>query len=123
MLAMKAGSMGEMPPSTRVSAGRSAWMAAPARRVMAPNRFHSGSISKSQWERLLGSFHSMTASTMFVGSRGGVGGLCLGQPGVVFAQEDLGLRVSRDGEARAAHHGLEAGAVRDPPVGRIARVQ
>src|SRR4051794_37861097 len=122
MLVMKAGSMGEMPPSTRVSAGRSALIASPAKRTIAPNRRQSGSISKSQCERLLGSFQSMAASTMLVGPRG-VGGLGLGQPGLVFANEDLWLRVSRDGEAGAADHGLEAGAVGDPPVRRIARVQ
>src|SRR5689334_247585 len=113
MLAMKAGSMGEMPPSTRVRAGRSALMASPARRAMAPNRFHSGSISKSQWDRLLGSFHSIAASTMLVGSRRGVGRLRLGQAGLVLAKEDLRLRMRLDGEARAAQHGLQAGAVGD----------
>ena len=31
---------------------------------IAANTFHSGSISKSQCDRLLGSFHNMTASTI-----------------------------------------------------------
>ena len=39
-------------------------MALAAAMVIAANIFHSGSILKSQWERLLGSFHNITASTM-----------------------------------------------------------
>src|SRR4051812_36423331 len=56
--------MGDIPPRTFGSPGRSAAIACDADLVIAPNIRHSLSISKSQCDRLLGSFHSMTASIM-----------------------------------------------------------
>src|SRR6478672_766154 len=56
--------MGEMPPSTMGSSGFSLRMALLAAMTMSENIFQSGSSLKSQCERLLGSFHNMTASTM-----------------------------------------------------------
>src|SRR5438270_9553543 len=67
----------------------------------------SGSISKFQWERLLGSFHSMTASTT-------------ARP--PLTDVDLVFRMSGDFEAGAAQHGFCAGAVRNPPVSGIVRI-
>ena len=61
---MNAGSIGEMPPSTRGSVGCS--RADRARSPAAPSRakrVQPRSISKSQCERLFGSFQSITAST------------------------------------------------------------
>src|ERR1700731_4441598 len=60
----KLGSIGEMPPSTMVKSGLTRRIACAAFVVISANIFQSGSILKSQWERLLGSFHSITASTM-----------------------------------------------------------
>jgi hypothetical protein len=59
---MNSGSIGEMPPSTLVSAGCSAAVAALAAATMLANVVQSGSISKSQWDMLFGSFQNITAS-------------------------------------------------------------
>src|SRR3546814_9751404 len=59
---MNAGSIGDRPPSTRKMWGFSAAIAGPASVVIAANRSHSGSISGSQWDLLLGSFQILTAS-------------------------------------------------------------
>src|ERR1700760_2787988 len=56
--------MGEIPPSTIGSSGYSLRMALLAAMIISANLFQSGSTLKSQWERLFGSFHSMTASTI-----------------------------------------------------------
>src|SRR3954469_4271186 len=56
--------MGEMPPSAMGSSGFSRRMAWLAVITIFANIFQSGSSLKSQWERLFGSFHNMTASTM-----------------------------------------------------------
>src|SRR5690242_3863742 len=56
--------MGEIPPSTIGNSGfsrRTAWAAVIA---ISANIFQSGSILKSQCERLFGSFHNITASTI-----------------------------------------------------------
>src|SRR5947209_19166861 len=62
MLAIKIGSIGEMPPSTRGTDGLACAMALPALIVIFANRLQSGSISGSQCDLLLGSFQIMTAS-------------------------------------------------------------
>src|SRR5579872_3694983 len=61
---IKAGSMGEMPPKTMGISGFSWRMARLAAITISANIFQSGSTLKSQWERLFGSFHSITASTI-----------------------------------------------------------
>src|SRR3954462_12170356 len=61
---MKLGSMGEMPPSTMGSLGLTRRIASTPASAMAANFFQSGSSLKSQCERLFGSFHNITASTM-----------------------------------------------------------
>src|SRR5437773_1133056 len=62
---MKLGSIGEMPPSTIGRSGFIVRMDFAARIAISANIFQSGSILKSQCDRLLGSFHSITASTMY----------------------------------------------------------
>src|SRR5690606_35488118 len=104
-----AGSIGEMPPRTRVSRPRSARIARPAAIAMPAKRDQSGSISKSQCDALLSSFQIITASTMR-------------KLLVANTEEDLVLRRGQDAQAGGAQHRLDAGAVRDPPVGRIAGV-
>src|SRR5262245_8119310 len=64
MSSMKLGSIGEIPPSTRGRSGFSLRMARAAAITILANNFHSGSILKSQCDKLLGSFHSITASTI-----------------------------------------------------------
>src|SRR6185437_12252586 len=74
---MNSGSIGEIPPSTRVMAGRSAAMAWQAPMIICAKAHQSGSCSRSQCERLFGSFQSMTASSMVYGNgrlRGSGGG-------------------------------------------------
>src|SRR5262249_53607082 len=61
---MKFGSMGEIPPSTSGSPGFSLRIARLAAITISANRFQSGSSLKSQWDRLLGSFQSISASTI-----------------------------------------------------------
>src|SRR3954454_18219857 len=58
---MKFGSIGEMPPSTRVTelSARTAWDAALTKSAYT---FHPASTSKSQWDMLFGSFQSLTAA-------------------------------------------------------------
>src|SRR5258708_27684267 len=104
---MKAGSIGEIPPSTRRNRGFSALTASAARLTIEAKLRHSGSSSKFQCERLLGSFQSITASITMT-------------PPV--ADVHFVFRMARDVEARAAQHGLAAGLVRNPPIGRVVRV-
>src|SRR5437762_13882108 len=61
---MKLGSIGEIPPSTMGSSGFTLRIALPAAIAISANFLQSGSRLKSQWERLLGSFQSITASTI-----------------------------------------------------------
>src|SRR5436305_13581092 len=63
---MNLGSMGEIPPNTILRSGLTFRMAEAASRTISANLRQSGSRWKSQCERLLGSFHSITASTMQV---------------------------------------------------------
>src|SRR5947199_3487773 len=102
---MKSGSIGEIPPRTQVMLLFDARTASAARRVISENVRHSGSSSKSQCERLFGSFQSITAST--------------GMDVFLAADVDLTLGMIDDAEAAAAQHRLDARAVRNPPVGRI----
>src|SRR3954471_19455104 len=113
---MNSGSIGEIPPRTHGMSGATLRTASAARRVIAENVCHSGSSSKSQCERLFGSFHSITASIIDV-----LRVLDLG-PLPAAADVDLVLGMIADHEAGAAQHRLHAGAVRDPPVRRIAGV-
>src|SRR3954470_21630283 len=59
---MNPGSMGEMPPRTRGRAGCARLTAAPAMLIISANFSQRGSISKSQWDLLFGSFQNMAAS-------------------------------------------------------------
>src|SRR5947208_15326859 len=61
---MKLGSIGEIQPSTMGSSGFTLRIALPAAIAISANFFQSGSILKSQREGLLGSFQSITASTI-----------------------------------------------------------
>src|SRR4051795_1358778 len=65
MRVTKPESIGDMPPSTRRSAGLSARTASPAPRTISLKISHSGScVSKSQCDLLFGSFQNITASSM-----------------------------------------------------------
>src|SRR5215813_2245688 len=131
---MKWGSMGEMPPSTSGSSGFSRRMAVAAATTISANIFQSGSSLKSQCERLFGSFHSMTASTMHAplhnswarlqGARQFVVQNVLAVPGDMRRLADPGflLRMGRDCQARTAQHCFHGSAIGDPPVGGIARI-
>src|SRR5581483_12400180 len=113
---MKFGSIGEIPPSTRRRPGASARTASAARRVILVYSFHSGSIWKSQCERLFGSFQNLIASII---------GLPPGGPDFVdlrpdrTVDPDLFFGMGEDAEPRAPEHRLGGGPVRYPPVGRI----
>src|SRR5690349_10666583 len=103
MFSTKPGSIGDIPPSTRRSAGRSAFTALAASFTMSPKMVQPGSISKFQWDRLFGSFQNITASTIRRSP----------------AHVDLFFGMVENLEPGAAQHGFRAGAVGNPPVGGI----
>src|SRR5581483_8567227 len=110
---MKLASMGEMPPRTFVIRGFSARTASHAAFTISLKMRHSGSTSKSQWDMLFGSFHSITAST-----------ICL-LPNVrrIFSTDvDFVFGIVEDRKSRVAQHGLYACFIWNPPVGWIVRV-
>src|SRR4051812_21941351 len=120
MLPTKPGSIGEMPPSTIGSSGASARIAAAAVFTSCAKRTQPGSISKSQCDRLFGSFQIIAASsTPFLQTArqrmeyGAVGRL---------AHEHFGVGPFGDAEPGAAQHRFGAGGVRDPPVAGVAGV-
>src|SRR5579872_4525541 len=107
MVRTKSGSIGEMPPSTRRTFEFSARTASQARFTICAYALHPGSISKFQWERLFGSFQSITESTT---------GL------TPLADVHFLFRMIDDGKTCAAQHRFRAGAIGNPPVGGIVRV-
>src|SRR6478672_9929686 len=119
MRIMKAGSIGEIPPSTIGRFGDSARMACAAVRTMQANWAHSGSIVKSQCDRLFGSFQIITASSMRRFSEdvrqfsGWAGRL---------TDEHFSVGTRENPESRAAKHRVRARAIWNPPVRRIVRV-
>src|SRR3954471_21964992 len=134
---MKLGSMGEIPPSTIGSFGFARRIASTPARAMAANFFQSGSSLKSQCERLFGSFHNITASTMACDFSRCCFTFSLEQPSD-FQVEDVlpiarlqfagdaypGLRLGmiHDLKPARAQHRFRRGTVRDPPIGGIACV-
>src|SRR5690606_7362151 len=130
MLPKNPGSIGETPPSTRVNAGRSAAIAALASRTRRAKIDQSLSISKSQCDRLLGSFQIIAASSTSPPAERACRTELNVQCRVVSgagelapaADEHLGHGTRDDVEAGAAQHRLRAGAVRDPPVCLVGRV-
>src|SRR3954454_11908545 len=106
---MNFGSMGEMPPSTRVSLGLIECTASPAHFTILAKMLQSLSISKSQCDRLFGSFHNFIASTTRV------------PPGYP-ADQHLLFRMVDDVKAGAPEHCLRARKIRDPPVRVVIRV-
>src|SRR3954453_11128840 len=62
---MKFGSIGEMPPRTHGSFEFSLRIASEAQETIFEKICQPGSISKSQWDLLLGSFQIMIASTKY----------------------------------------------------------
>src|SRR5436190_1237831 len=97
---MKSGSIGEIPPSTHGIDGATLLTASDARQVISEKIRHSGSSSKSQWLRLFGSFHSITASII----RSPETRSCVPElrPIRFPAYVHLVLRMRFDGEAGAA---------------------
>src|SRR5579871_463856 len=107
MLRMNPASMGEMPPSTRRSRGLSVCTASEASLTISAYVFQPGSISKFQCDRLLGSFHSITAS------------ITAQSPST---EVNLLFRPVENLKPGAAQHGFQAGAVGNPPVRWIVAV-
>src|SRR5207248_289096 len=122
MRRMKTGSIGEMPPSTRVNPGRASPTASELSRAMRPKMRHSGSSSKSQCERLFGSFQIIAASITRSSPRYGRERTPARVHLLPRAHVHLLLGVAEDAEARAPQHRLRAGAVGEPPVGVVSRV-
>src|ERR1700693_6194038 len=87
--------------------------------TIAANISHSGSISKSQWDLLFGSFQNMTAST-------GIDQKFSGQFGrrtIAPATDEhfhFGMRAYL--ESGTAEHRFRTSPIRNPPIGRISRV-
>src|SRR5712671_1046868 len=113
MLSMKFASIGDIPPSTFKTAEFSeeiAWLESFTRSA---NKFQCGSISKSQWDLLFGSFQIITASTIS----------CLleilwvneiFQRVSTLANVDLFFRMLDNSEAGAPQHSLDTCAIRYP---------
>src|SRR5215469_15913279 len=131
---MKLGSMGEIPPSTSGRSGFSRRTARLAAVTISANILQSLSSLKSQWDRLLGSFHSITAST--IRHQSAMRKNCCGllkrarefviQNVFPFLHDLRGttnpcfrLRVRLNFQARAAQHALHAAVVGNPPIGRV----
>src|SRR5579884_4426786 len=116
---MKPGSIGEMPPNTRRSCEFSARIASAAMFTIAAKVFHSRSTSKSQCDRLFGSFQSITASTTLPPHQERL--FRLKTPGAIpaAADEHLFLGTIEDLKAGASQHGQGAGCIRNPPVRRV----
>src|SRR5690349_13066989 len=122
--------MGEMPPSTIFTSGFTLRMARAPVMARSANIFQSGSILKSQCERLFGSFHSITASTMLSPGKTlqcavqfhvqYVLPVALHIPGLTYP--GFQFRMGDNLQARAAQHSLRRRDVRDPPVRGIVRV-
>src|SRR5215472_7535077 len=131
---MKLGSMGEIPPSTSGKSGFSRRTARLAAVTISANILQSLSSLKSQWDRLLGSFHSITASTIRHQSAMRKTVFRLLKRACEFVIQNVfpflhdlsgtanprfRLRVRLDFQARAAQHAFHGAVVRDPPVGRV----
>src|SRR4051794_693287 len=116
------GSIGEMPPNTRVTPGFTSATASAAATAISENLCHSGSISKSQCDLLFGSFQIMTASIIISLGNGRVDRSRCAPHGFVLANENLRFRVIDHFEPGAAQHCLRASTVRNPPVGGITGV-
>src|SRR5581483_5342119 len=122
--------MGEIPPSTIFTSGLTLRMALAPAIARSANIFQSGSILKSQCDRLFGSFHSITASTMFSPAEVLQRARQLKIENVLpvpldtlrFAHPGFCLRVSHDVQPRTAQHRLRGSYVRNPPVRRIVSV-
>src|SRR6476661_2886034 len=126
----KFGSMGEIPPRTIFRRGLTRRIACEAAFAISANIRHSGSILKSQWDRLLGSFQSITASTM----RDLLAHLVFGVTGDLpvehvaagtqitsgTAHPCLGLGMSHQIQAGTAQHAFHGCRVGNPPVGGVA---
>src|SRR4051812_34555625 len=115
---MNRGSMGEMPPSTRVRpAARRRWRRTPGStgRRTAPSR------GRARSPNARGCSARSTASLLRPWPLPALGALLCAQLAAP-AQVDLFLGVVRDLEAAGVEHGLRAGAVRHPPVRPVARV-
>src|SRR4051812_35328567 len=122
MLRTNSGSIGDRPPKTRVSPGRSTDTDWAASLTISPKSFHSGSISKSQWDLLFGSFQNMTASIM---AAPGLGWVNRARPRVdrtPFADEHFLFGVTEDFETGAPQHGPDRSPVWNPPVGGVAGI-
>src|SRR3954462_289268 len=96
-------------------------MALPARIAISANLVQPGSSSRSQCDLLLGSFQILAASIM-AGSPRRIPRAVGLRPLAAPAQVDFLFRVRGDSESGAAQHGLDAAAIRNPPVGRIVGV-
>src|SRR3954467_4112086 len=127
--------MGEMPPSTMGTSGFTARIASAPASTSCANIFQSGSSLKSQCERLLGSFHNITASTIVRLRRLLREALehpfelevehVLAVARLEFSRRaypGLGFGMVHDLEPCGAQHRLRRSTVRDPPVRRIAGV-
>src|SRR5437868_1483542 len=117
-LRMKFGSMGEMPPSTMGTSGFTLRMARDAAMTIREKMFQFGSRSRFQCDMLLGSFQSITASTIARLLNSSVefhveDVLAIARSILWFANERFRIGSSDNLEPGAAQHGHGATAVGD----------
>src|SRR6266513_6206091 len=104
MRAIKFGSMGEIPPNTRSKFGFTSTTASAAAIAIFENIRHSGSISKSQWDLLFGSFQIITASIIIVPPNRCIDRARPGGQRPVAADEHFGFWMLDNVESGAAQH-------------------
>src|SRR5690606_27771039 len=121
---MNAGSIGEIPPSTRGSPGATSPIAIPVAVARSANLSQPGSISGSQCDLLFGSFQIIAASIMVRPPRRIAGSGAKFRIGTRRPPADVNLlfRTGDDFKTRAPQHGLGTGAIGYPPIGPVIRV-
>src|SRR5438270_216435 len=124
-LRMKFGSMGEMPPSTMGISGFTLRMARDAAMTILEKMFQFGSRSRFQCDMLLGSFQSITASTIPRLLNSSVefhveDVLAIARSILGFANERFRIGRAHDVKAGTAQHSHSATAVGNKPIRVIA---
>src|SRR5436190_20589645 len=100
-----------MPPKTRSSCGLAAATASAAAMAISENICHSGSISKSQWDLLFGSFQIITASIIIVPPNGCVDRAQAAGQRTIAADEHFVFRMNYNIKSGTAQHASNRGAL------------
>src|SRR5215216_1865693 len=122
MRSTKFGSIGEIPPKTRARCGLTSATASAAAAAISENIRHSGSIPKSQWDLLFGSFQIITASIIVVPPNGCVDRAWAAGQRPIVADEHFGFRMIYKIKSGTAQHAFDRGTIWNPPISGITGV-